>query len=242
MRWALDQGKKVFFVPDRHLGENSARAVGVGPDRMFQWPGGWQGSQQRVATLGAAERQRLDDAAVILWGSHCGVHTVFKPAHVAYWRERGYRVVVHPECTHEVVSAADGSGSTRYLWDAVRDAEPGAKVAIATEGHFVNNAKAFAASRGVEVVNLADIPDPAYAAMGCGCATMSRNDPPHLVAMLDLLRKGEAPDLNRVLAGDAVDETTGWRERLDPASREVIIADARRSLERMIALTEAAGG
>ena len=76
--------------------------------------------------------------------------------------------------------------------------------------------------------------------MGCGCATMSRNDPPHLVAILDLLRQGKAPELNRVFAGDVVDETTGFRERLDKGSRETIAADARRALERMITLTEAA--
>ena len=67
---------------------------------------------------------------------------------------------------------------------------------------------------------------------------MSRNDPPHLVAILDLLVKGRAPDLNRVFAGDSVSETTGLRERLDPAERAAVVRDARRSLERMIEITE----
>ena len=70
------------------------------------------------------------------------------------------------------------------------------------------------------------------------CATKSRNDPPHLVALLDLLRQGRAPDLNHVLPGDAVDEVTGARERLDATARERICADARRALERMIEITE----
>jgi quinolinate synthase len=69
---------------------------------------------------------------------------------------------------------------------------------------------------------------------------MSRNDPPHLVGLLDLLSKGRAPELNRVLAGDSVDETTGWRERLDPRSQAEIRTDARRALEKMIELTEGA--
>ena len=69
---------------------------------------------------------------------------------------------------------------------------------------------------------------------------MSRNDPPHLVAMLDLLRQGKAPALNKVEAGDAVDEVTGHRERLDAASRALIAKEARASLETMIRLTEAA--
>ena len=113
------------------------------------------------------------------------------------------------------------------------------RVAVGTEGHFVRNLREQAALRGVEVVHLADVPDEAHA--GCGCATMSRNDPPHLVALLALLAKGKAPDLNRVLPGDMVDEISGARERLDVAGQAGVARDARRALERMIEITEAAG-
>ena len=240
LRWAREQGRRILFVPDRHLGENSGRQVGISPDRMFQWPGGMAGARLAVDELPPAARDRLDRSELILFGSYCGVHTVFRPEHVGWWRERGYRVLVHPECTHEVVSIADGSGSTHYLWAQIEDAAPGARLAIGTEGHFVTNAREHAARRGVEVVNLADVDDPRFPAMGCGCATMSRNDPPHLVATLDLLRRGQAPELNRVLPGDVVDEASGWRERLDAASREALARDARAALQRMIDLTEAA--
>ncbi len=239
--WALAQGKKMFFVPDRHLGEVVAGWVGVGPEQLYQWPGGTDGAQASIAALPAAERDRLDRSRMVLWGSWCGVHTVFRPDHVRYWRERGYRVLVHPECPKIVVDVADGAGSTTYLWKAVMQAAPGTKLAIATEGHFVRNAREQAALRGVEVVNMADIPAPEFAAMGCGCATMSRNDPPHLVAILDLLAKGRAPDVNRVMAGDAVNEITGVRERLAPDERAALARDARRALENMIAITEGAG-
>lgn len=242
MRWAYEQSprKKILFIPDRHLGENSGRAIGIPPDRMAHWPGGWDGARRRMAHLSAQELDALDRAELVLWGSFCGVHTIFRPEHVAYWQTRGYRVIVHPESPWEVVQAADGHGSTNYLWSAVMDASPGAKIAVGTEGHFVRNAREQAAQRGVEVVHLADIPDPSFGAVGCGCATMSRNDPPHLVGLLDLLAKGRAPELNRVLAGDSVDETTGWRERLDPRSQAEIRTDARRALEKMIELTEGA--
>jgi len=236
--WALAQGRKIFFVPDRHLGEVVAGWCGLVPDDLFLWPGGTAGAQQSPAALPATEQARLDRSRMVLWGGYCGVHTVFKPEHLAYWRARGYRVLVHPECPKAVVDVADGAGSTRYLWDAVMAAPSGAKLAIATEGHFVRNAREQAALRGVEVVNMADIPDPAFAAMGCGCATMSRNDPPHLVAMLDLLAKGAPPDLNRVLAGDSVNEITGVRERLPEAERVTIARDARRALEKMIEITK----
>lgn len=240
MRWAREQEKKILFIPDQHLGENSGRAVGIDPSAMYVWPGGWEGARQRMAQLSEAELAKLDRAELVLWGSFCGVHTIFQPAHVAYWKERGYRVVVHPESLHEVVAAADGYGSTSYLWNEVASAPAGAKLAIGTEGHFVANARELAAKQGVEVVHLADIPDPRFEAMGCGCATMSRNDPPHLVGLVDLLAKGEAPELNRVLAGDVVDETTGWRERLDSRSQAEIRRDAKKALEKMIELTEAA--
>lgn len=242
MKWAREKRKKILFIPDRHLGENSGRAVGIAPDKMVTWPGGWDGARRRMAQLSPGELAKLDEAELVLWGSFCGVHTIFQPAHVRYWQERGYRVVVHPESPWEVVQAADGYGSTSYLWNEVMKAVPGAKLAIGTEGHFVKNAKDLAAGRGVEVVHLADIPDPSFGAMGCGCATMSRNDPPHLVGLLDLLAKGRAPELNRVLSGDSVDETTGWRERLDPRSQEEIRRDAKKALEKMIELTEAAKG
>lgn len=242
MKWARGQGKKILFVPDRHLGENSGKKVGIADDRMFLWPGGWAGAQQAVGKLPPNELKRLDESELVLWGSLCGVHMVFTTAQVKFWKERGYQVVVHPESTRDVVEAADGSGSTAYLWKAVMDAAPGTKIAVGTEGHFVRNVRDAAKHKGVEVVNLADVPAQAGGpgSIGCGCATMSRNDPPHLVALLDLLRRGKAPELNRVEAGDVVDESTGWRERVDDASRAEIAADARKALEKMIELTEAA--
>jgi quinolinate synthase len=238
--WAAAQRKKIFFVPDRHLGEVVAGWCGIPPDALFQWSGGVLGAQQSIAGMTQADRARLDRAQMVLWGSYCGVHTVFTPAQVAYWRQRGYRVLVHPECPKLVVDVADGAGSTSYLWKAMTDARPGDKLAIATEGHFVRNAREQGALHGVEVVNMADVPRDALGgtSMGCGCATMSRNDPPHLVAMLDLLRKGSPPDLNHVLPGDSVNEISGTRERLPAAERADLVRDARRALEQMIAITE----
>lgn len=236
LRWVQKQGKKIVFVPDLHLGINTARNVGIPDSELFQWKGGLEGANYRPH---GAALEALDKSAMILWGSYCGVHTIFKASQVEYWRARGYGVHVHPESPAEAVLAADGSGSTAYLWKTVMEAPAGSKLAIGTEGHFVSNAREQAERRGVEVVHLADIPEPGFASFGCGCATMSRNDPPHLVAMLDLLHKGRAPDINHVLVGDAVDESSGYRERLDPASREEIRRDARKALERMIEITEA---
>ena len=164
---------------------------------------------------------------------------MFRTEMVDYWRERGFRVLVHPECPLEVVVRADGAGSTKYLWNAVEEAREGERLAVATEGHFVRNARDRGRARGVEVVHLADVPE--LASMGCGCATMSRNDPPHLVAMVDLLLQGRPPELNRVEVGDVVDEISGFRERLEPDEQEEVRGAARQALERMVQITEAAG-
>ena len=96
---------------------------------------------------------------------------------------------MHPESPREVVQAADGSGSTQYLWSAVQEAPAGSRLAIGTEGHFVRNARELGRQRGVEVMHLAAVPQNDLRVAGCGCATMSRNDPPHLAGMLDLRPK-----------------------------------------------------
>jgi len=230
--WARRSGKKVFFVPDEHLGRNTAHRLGITPERVFTLPDPRRG-QIALETLDLAA---LDRAEMILWGSACGVHTIFTPAMVRYWQERDYRVLVHPESPLETVLAADGSGSTNYLWSEFEKAPKGAKLAIGTEGHFVKNARAEATQRGLEVVHLAEIPGSTLG--GCGCATMSRNDPPHLAGMLDLLRKGQAPEINRVLAGDVMNERTMGRERLSERERSRLVSEARLALENMIAVVE----
>ena len=239
LRWALDKGKKILWVPDRHLGEVACWQIGLPPSQQYLWPAGTEGMLRKVSSLPEHELACLDAARVILWGSSCGVHTVFKVSMVEYWKARGYRVLVHPECPLPVVQAADGAGSTKFLWNAVREAPRGARIAIATESHFVANARELGRQHGVEVVHMADIPAPEFASSGCGCATMSRNDPPHLVAMVDLLAKGHPPDINRVQVGDAVDEISGFRERLDPEERALVAANARAALHRMVEITEA---
>jgi len=112
---------------------------------------------------------------------------------------------------------------------------------VGTEGHFVRNLQEQAAFCGIEVQHLASAKDTEHGtAGGCGCATMSRNDPPHLAGMLDLLRMDKAPHLNRVLAGDVVDERTARRDRLTGAVRTTMVADAKLALQRMIDITEQA--
>jgi quinolinate synthase len=233
--------KKILFVPDHHLGRNTAWKLGMDLAKVVQLaePREWARGMKLGDASAPGGLAALDRAEMILWGSYCGVHTIFRKEHVDWWHAHGWQVLVHPESPLEVVQAADGAGSTDYLWKALASAKPGARIAVGTEGHFVRNARETARARGVEVAHLTEIPEPGFPSAGCGCATMSRNDPPHLAGMLDLLRKGTPPDLNHVLAGDVVDEGNGRRTRLEDDERKALVMHARRALERMIAITEA---
>lgn len=240
-RWARAQGRKIFFIPDVHLGENVAAEVGIDPSLIARWPSGAESLSFSIFDADAGVRQRFDDAELVLFASSCGVHTYFEPWMVDSWQKDRYTVLVHPECPRVVTSVADGSGSTSYLWDQVLEDRAGSgRYAVGTEGHFVRNLRRAAAVRGIDVVNLGEAPDPAGDApgIGCGCATMSRNDPPHLVALVDLLRRGEAPEINRVEAGDIVDEFTGRRDRLTAVESARVRRDACRALERMIEIVD----
>lgn len=233
LEWALRQGKKILFLPDQHLGRNTARRLGLCDREMALLPDPRAGLIQ----LTQRDDERIDGARVLLWHSQCGVHTIFTRAMVEFWHSKDWTVLVHPESTSEVVDEADGSGSTRFLWETVMAAPPHARFAIGTEGHFVRNLREQAHARGIEVRHLAEVPG--FSLPGCGCATMSRNDPPHLAALLDLLRLGDAPEINRVLPGDAVDEVTMVRDRIGQDERAELTRDARTALLRMVELTEA---
>ncbi|MEE2907291.1 MAG: quinolinate synthase NadA [Planctomycetota bacterium] len=230
--WARQQGRRILFLPDHHLGRNTAWRLGMDLDRVRALP-----DPRTLPADWQPDDATLNDAEMILWGGFCGVHTVFSAEQVAWWQERGWTVLVHPESPLEVVKHADGSGSTAYLWKAITEASPGSRIAIGTEGHFVRNAREHAATRNVQIEHLADIPGQAGTA-GCGCATMSRNDPPHLAGMLDLLRQGQPPELNKVEAGDVIDEGTGTRTRLEASQRDALKGEATQALEQMIAITE----
>jgi quinolinate synthase len=129
--WVFEQGKRVFFFPDEHLGRNVATSKGIGPDEIVLW--------DRRKDLGGNSPQALRNARVVVWKGFCHVHTWFKPAHIAEVRRKDpeARIIVHPECTHDVVVAADANGSTRFIVDYVDDLPSGSTVYIGTEIHLV---------------------------------------------------------------------------------------------------------
>jgi quinolinate synthase len=181
LEWAFSQGEKVLFLPDQHLGRNTAvREMGFSLDDCVVYnphkPGG-----------GVTARQ-LREAKMILWRGHCSVHGRFSLDSVEDVRSRipGVNVLVHPECKHEVVSAADYVGSTEYIIKALDTAPAGSAWAIGTELNLVRRlAKAHPDKQIVFLDKTV-----------CFCSTMNRIDLPHLVWALESLANGTV--VNRI--------------------------------------------
>ena len=126
-KWAFDKGKKVFFMPDRNLGINTADKLGI--------------YDYYIVNPENIDRDRLNESQVVIWDGYCSVHQdVFNIEQVKKWRiERPKaKIIVHPECTPEVVKASDMSGSTAGIKKAIEDSEPGSEWIVGTEYNFVN--------------------------------------------------------------------------------------------------------
>jgi quinolinate synthase len=201
LRWAFSTGERVLFLPDQHLGRNTAvRELGMSLDDCVVY--------DPHKPDGGLSPARLRDARMILWRGHCSVHGRFSKKCVDEVRERvpGVNVLVHPECRHEVVNAADYVGSTEYIIRMVDDAPAGSAWAVGTE---LNLVKRLAQRNQDKTVVYLD-------RTVCFCSTMNRIDLPHLVWALESLAVGTV--VNRIT--------------VDPPTAR----DARAALDRMLAL------
>jgi quinolinate synthase len=176
LRWAFERGERVLFLPDQHLGRNTAYKMGIPLDKMVVW------DPQELC--GGQSIDALRDAKMILWKGHCSVHERFTVAQITRIREQhpGVRVIVHPEVPWEVVQAADDSGSTEYIIRTVTDGPQGSVWAVGTEIHLVNRL-AHSVKAEKTVLSLDQF--------GCLCSTMFRVSPNHLLWVLDGLIDGE---------------------------------------------------
>ena len=190
IRWAFERGQHVLFLPDQHLGRNTAYKMGIPLDRMVVW------DPNEIA--GGLTPEQLQRARMILWKGHCAVHGRFTVAQVTRMREQhpGIRVIVHPEVPWEVEQAADDSGSTEYIIRQVTDSAPGSIWAVGTELHLVNRL-AQLVQPGKTVSSL----DP----IGCLCSTMFRVSPNHLLWVLEGLLEGRVH--NQIVVPD---EQKNW--------------------------------
>ena len=190
LAWAFEQGEKVLFLPDQHLGRNTAvlqRGLSLDDCVVFDphKPGG------------GLSREQLREAKMILWRGHCSVHGRFTEESVDEIRAKvpNVNVLVHPECTHEVVLKADYVGSTEYIIQTLNAAEPGSAWAIGTE---LNLVRRLARQHPDKEIMFLD-------RTVCYCSTMNRIDLPHLVWALESLAA------DRVVNQIVVDaETQKW--------------------------------
>ncbi len=198
--WALERAKRIVFLPDQHLGRNTGLKKGIGLDEMALW--------NPFKPLGGNTKEQLQRARLVLWQGHCSVHTRFTVAQIQGARERypDIQVVVHPECTMDVVQAADSNGSTEFIIRTVTDSPPGSKWAVGTEINLVNR---LALENPDKTVFCLD-------SMICPCSTMYRIHPAYLLWVLEELLEG------RVVNQITVDDETSHHARV--------------ALERMLSL------
>jgi quinolinate synthase len=219
--WAMQGGTsplkpgervQVLFMPDQHLGRNTARLRGLRSELDAERG---QGAADMAVwnprkPSGGLTPQAVRDATVLLWAGHCSVHKLFRPEHVAQARHRDPStcVIVHPECCQEVVELADEVGSTEFIIERLQAARAGSSFTIGTEVHLVDRLCRQAEDRGVQARILSDCQ--------CLCTTMVRIDQRHLLWTLDNLAEGRV--VNRI--------------QVHPDAARL----ARLSLERMLAL------
>jgi quinolinate synthase len=185
LKWGFSRGDKILFLPDQHLGRNTAYKMGIPLDEMVVW--------DPNEIFGGLDVDDVRRARMILWKGHCSVHTRFTAKQIAAIRQQhpGIRVIVHPEVPWDVVQAADDSGSTEYIIKTVKESPVGSEWAVGTEVHLVNRlAHEVAPDRIVHSLDQ----------FGCLCSTMFRVSPNHLLWILEELVAGRVH--NRVTVPD----------------------------------------
>jgi quinolinate synthase len=186
--WAYARAGKILFLPDQHLGRNTAFAMGIPLGEMVVW--------DPYQINGGVAPDRLRAAKIILWKGHCSVHQRFLPEHVDRVRREDPKtqVVVHPECRWDVCQKADALGSTERIIDLIERAPEGSSFAVGTEIHLVNRLAKRFAPLGKRVQTLDE--------SGCLCTTMYRISPQHLAWTLENLVEGRV--VNRIKVADDV--------------------------------------
>ena len=183
MNWAFTQGEKILFLPDQHLGRNTAvLSMGLTLQDCVLW-NPWK-------PLGGLTEEEIKKAKVILWRGHCSVHGRFSIDSVNEIRSRvpGVHVLVHPECTHDVVKSADFVGSTEKIIQIVQASPAGSKWAIGTELNLVQRISQANPDKEIYFLDK-DV---------CYCSTMNRIDLPHLVWAMESLVAGTVVNQIRV--------------------------------------------
>ncbi len=199
IRWAFEQGQRILFLPDQHLGRNTAYQMGYPLESMALWdpdkPDG-----------GLSERE-LAHAKFVLWNGYCSVHQIFREADVQRIRRESPQttIIVHPECCFEVVQKSDQTGSTAQIIKVIEAAPPGSSWAIGTEVNLVARLAKRHPDKQIESLSLVQ----------CLCATMYRVDPRHLLRSLQNLLEGQVVNRIQVDSATAADARLALERMLE---------------------------
>ncbi|MDX1443634.1 MAG: quinolinate synthase NadA [Gammaproteobacteria bacterium] len=199
LEWAFARREKVLFFPDQHLGRNTAAKMGISLDDMAVW--------DFDKPNGGLSDQEILDAKVLLWKGFCSVHQMFKPEHIDQFREKhpDAKIISHPECSYEVCQKSDLVGSTEFIQEHLRNAEPGSKWLVGTELNLVNRLHNEMKPKGVDVYFMSPVV--------CMCSTMFRVDPQHLCWTLENLVEGHV--VNRIsVPGDVASNARTALDRM----------------------------
>lgn len=181
INWALERAGpngKLLFFPDQHLGRNTGLKLGMKEPEMFVW-----NPEHELTDL---DKQSLEQSKLILWHGFCSVHQRFSVEQIASFRKREPNglVVVHPECSKEVVEAADAVGSTEFIRNFVKQSQDDAKIAIGTEINMVARLNNEYPNKEIECLD----------ANVCPCSTMYMIHPAYLLDVLEKIRDGSVPN------------------------------------------------
>ena len=193
--WSFNKGEKILFLPDQHLGRNTGLKIGIKDHEMVVW--------DPNMIMGGLSKEEILSSKLILWKGHCSVHTRFTEDQIKSSRinDPDVNVIVHPECTREVVDASDYNGSTEYIIDMVNNSDPNTTWAVGTE---INLVKRLAEKNPDKKIYCLD-------SMVCPCYTMYRIHPAYLLWVLEgliagfLINKIEVSDHDRKYSRIAVD-------------------------------------
>ena len=180
--WSFARKEKVLFFPDQHLGRNTGFRMGIPLDEMVLW--------DFMQPMGGLTEEEIKRAKIILWKGFCSVHQMFQPQHIDQFKMRYPEtlVIAHPEACFEVCQKADFIGSTEYILNTVRNAEPDTRWLVATELNLVNRLHEEVKHQGKHVHFMSPTV--------CMCSTMFRTDPQHLAWVLENLVAGNV--VNRI--------------------------------------------
>ena len=197
LEWSFSQRDKVLFFPDQHLGRNTGFAMDIPLEQMVVW--------DYDQPMGGLSKAQIDNARIILWKGFCSVHQMFQAEQIDNFKQRypETQVISHPESPFEVCQNSDYVGSTEYIINTIRDAEPNTRWLVATELNLVNRLHEQFKHQGKNVHFMSPTV--------CMCSTMFRIDPQHLLWVLENLLQGNVVNQIKV----AQDVTEQARTALD---------------------------